>query len=130
MHKKWNRLIFLSPSLSLPSFLFLKNKKSIKFLKGRVSFHIQRHNQNKTVLSHFHPSKLLLPLASVRFHFTVPIPAIPLEKGDSSGSNECTEIVFPRMIKQSDLVWGVIIAPHTALARNRAAGNRKYCDVM
>ena len=44
--------------------------------------------------------------ASVTFYFNVPISVIPLEKGNSSGSNECAEIVFPGMMKAVRLYMG------------------------
>lgn len=40
------------------------------------------------------------------------------------------KLFFPRMIKTFRLYMVAVIAPHTALARNRAAGNSKCCDVI
>lgn len=62
--------------------------------------------QTKLSFLHFHPSECRLLLRSVSFSFSVPIPEIPSEKGDTFGSNERTEIVFPRMLKAVKLSVG------------------------
>lgn len=40
------------------------------------------------------------------------------------------KLFFQEWLRQSDFIWVVLITPHSALARNRAVGNSKYCSIM